>query len=57
LNHPNDSEYDCNAHNELDMKLDNSSVDSETTEQQNVRAAPNIATFIWPIERSKLNIN
>jgi hypothetical protein len=50
---PNESEDDWESDNEYDMKLDNGSKDSETPEQQNVRATPNVAGLIRPIRRTK----
>jgi len=53
LDNPNDSEDNWEADNESDMELDNGSEDSETPEQRNVSAAPNVPRLIWSIRRSK----
>jgi len=46
LDNPNDSEDDWEADNELDTEPDKGSENSETPEQQNVSAAPNIPGLI-----------
>jgi hypothetical protein len=38
------------------MELDNSSEDSETPEERNVSAAPNVPGLIWPIRHSKKKV-
>ena len=53
MDDPNDTEDDWEADNESDMELDIGSEDSETPEQRNVGAAPNVPRLIWPIRRSK----
>ena len=53
LDDPNDSEDNWEADNESDMELDNSSENSESTEQCNVCAAPNVPGLIQRIRRSK----
>jgi len=49
LDNPNESENDWEADNESDMELDDGSEDSETLEQRNCSAAPNVAGLIRPI--------
>jgi len=56
LDNPNDSEDDWDADNESDMEPDNGSENSETPEQQNVSAAPDVSVLIWPTRRSKKNV-
>ena len=53
LDNPTDSEDNWDAYNESDMEVDNGSEDSETTEQRNVSAAPNVPGLIQPIQQSK----
>jgi len=49
LDNPNDSEDDWEPDDESDMELHNDIEDSETTEQRNVSAAPNVPGLIRPI--------
>jgi len=56
LDNPNDSEDDYEAANQSDMELDNGSEDSETREQQNDSAVPNVPWLIRPIRRSKKKV-
>ena len=49
LDNPIDSEDDWVADNESHMTLVNGGEDSQTTEQQNVSAAPNVPGLIRPI--------
>jgi hypothetical protein len=56
LDNPNESEDDWESDNESDMKLDNGSKDSETPEQQNVSAAPNVPGLIRPTRRIKKKV-
>ena len=56
LDNPNDREDDWEADNESDMELDNSSEDSETPEDLNVSAPPNVPGLIQPIQRSKKKV-
>jgi len=56
LDNPNDSEDDWEADNESDMELHNGIEDSETPEQRNVSAAPNVPGLIQPIQRSKKTV-
>jgi len=56
LDNPNDIENDCEADDESDMELHNGIGDSETPEQRNVSAAPNVPGLIWPIRRSKKKV-
>jgi hypothetical protein len=51
MDNPNARNDDGEAHNESDMNLDNSSEDSETQEQQDVCAAPNVPRVISPIQQ------
>jgi hypothetical protein len=53
LDNLNDSTEDWEADTESDMELDNGSEDAETTEQQNVSAAPKVLGLIQDIPRSK----
>jgi len=53
LDNPIDSEDDWVADNESHMTLVNGGEDSQTTEQQNVSAAPNVPGLIRPIWGSK----
>jgi hypothetical protein len=50
---PNECDDDLEATNESEMQLDNASEDSETPEQQNGSAAPNVPGWIRPIHRIK----
>jgi len=52
FDNPNDSKDDWQADNESDTDLDNGSEDSETPEQRNVSAEPNVPGLIRPIQRS-----
>jgi len=54
LDDPNYSEDDCEADNESDIELDNGGEDSDTPEERNVSAAPNVPRLIRPIRRSKM---
>ena len=56
MDNPNDIENDCEADDESDMELHNGIGDSETPEQRNVSAAPNVPGLIWPIRRSKKKV-
>jgi len=56
LDNPNDSEHDWEADNESDMELDNGSEVSETLEERNVSAAPNVPGLIRPIRQSKKKV-
>ena len=56
LDKPNNSDDKWQADNESDMALDNGSEDSETLEQRNVSAAPNVPGLIRPIRRSKIEV-
>jgi len=53
LDNPNGREDDWEADNESDIELDNGIEDSETPEQQNVSAAPNVTRLIRPTRRFK----
>jgi len=53
LDNSHNSEDDLEAENDSDIELGNGSVDSETPEEQNERAAPNLPGLIRPIWRSK----
>jgi len=53
LDNPNDSEDDWEADDESDMELHNGIEDSETLEQRDVSATPNVPGLIRPIRRSK----
>jgi len=57
LDKPNDSEDNWEADNESDMELDYGSEDSETPEQRNVTAAPNVPGLTQPIRRSKKKVD
>jgi hypothetical protein len=56
LDNPNESEDDWEADNESHMALDNGSNDSETLEQRNVSAAPNVPRLFRPIRQTKKKI-
>jgi len=56
LDNPNAREDDWEADNESDMELENGSVDSETPEQWNVSAAPNVPGLIRPIQQTKKKV-
>jgi hypothetical protein len=49
LDNRNDSEDNWEAGNESDMEWNNGSDDSDTPEQPNVSAVPNVPRLIWPI--------
>jgi hypothetical protein len=51
LDNRNESKDNWEAENESDMELDHGSEDSETLEQQNVRAALNVPRVTQPIRR------
>jgi len=53
LDNPNYREDDWEAENESDMELDNGSEDSESLEQRDVNAVPNVPGLFWPIQQSK----
>jgi len=53
LDNPNDSEENCAADVEFDIEQDNSGVDPECPEQQDVNAAPNVPGLIRPTRKSK----
>jgi len=53
LDIPNDSEDDWEADNESDMQMDNVREDSETPEQRNVSATPNVPQLILPTRWSR----
>jgi len=50
---PNDSEDDCAADDESDIEQNNGIEDSESPEQQDVSAAPNVPGLVWPTRKSK----
>jgi len=52
----NHSKDDWEADNESDIELDHGTRDSEIQEQWDMSAAPNVTGLIWPIQRSKNNI-
>jgi len=56
LDNPNDSEDDWEADDESDMELHNGIEESETSEQRNVSAAPNVPALIRPIRRSQKQV-
>jgi hypothetical protein len=56
LNIPNARDDDWEADNESDMELNNGNEDSETPEQQNVSATPNVPRLIRPILQSKMMV-
>jgi hypothetical protein len=56
LDNRNESEDNWEADNESDMELDHGSKDSETSEQQNVRAALNVPRVIQPIRWTKKKV-
>jgi len=56
LDNPNESEDNWEADNESNMELDNGSEISETPEQRNVSAAPNVSGLIRPIRRTKKKV-
>jgi len=56
LDDPNESEDNWEADNESDMDLDNGSEDSETPEQRNVSAAPNVPGLVQPIRRTRKKV-
>jgi len=51
LNNPNDSEDYWEADNESEIDLNNGISDSETQEQWNMSAAPNVPGLIQPTRR------
>jgi len=53
LDNPHDSKDDWKADNECDIELDISIENSETPQQQDVSAIPNVSELIWPTQRSK----
>ena len=56
VDNPNNSRDTWEADNESDNKLDNSSVDSDSPEQRNVGAAPNVPRLIQPVQRAKRKV-
>jgi hypothetical protein len=53
LHNPNDSDDDCTADIESDLKQDHSIKDPECPEQRYVNAAPNVPKLIQPTWKSK----
>jgi len=53
LDNPNNSEDVCPADCEFDIEQDNSIMDLECPEQQQVSAAPNVPGLIRPTRKSK----
>ena len=49
----NDSDDECAADVESDIEQDNSFVDPDYPEQQDLSAAPNVPGLIWPTRKSK----
>jgi hypothetical protein len=53
LDNPNDSKDDCEADNESEIELENGVKETETPEQWNVSATPNVPELIQSTWRSK----
>jgi hypothetical protein len=53
LDNPNDSEDDCAADDESDIRPNNGTEDLECSEQQDVSAAPNVPGLVRPTRKSK----
>jgi hypothetical protein len=53
LDNPIDSEDDCAADDESNLKPNNGIQDPECSEQQDVSAAPNVPRLVQPTQKSK----